>query len=90
MKFFVGQRVKLVRPLRRPERAGLEFRIKGFGFWPKDGKRRLCDCTIELDSGNVVAAFQIEPILPSGHCAGEEGHCEPLDKLLSEVSRETV
>ena len=39
---------------------------------------------------SIIKCFQYAPITPDGHRAGEEGTCEPLDKLLSEVSREAV
>lgn len=78
-KFFVGQRVRVVRPLRKPESLGEERRIEGFGFWPKS-ERRACDCTIRLDDGYVVAEFQLEPILPDGHRAGDLSFSELMDK----------
>lgn len=43
------------------------------------------------DTVAIVKSEYYDPIIPSGHTAGEEGHCEPLDKLLSEVrEREAV
>lgn len=38
----------------------------------------------------VFEYHELKPIQPSGAVPGIKGTCEPLDKLLSEVSRETV
>lgn len=83
-RFFVGQPVRLIRPLKDISRKGMEFRIKGFGFWPRNDSSRLCDCTILLNSGKVVAEFQIEPILDQ-HQPCESEFKESLDHLLSKL-----
>lgn len=89
--FFFGQRVRVVRA-QRARLVGLEGRIAEIvGPWRDidDGSLRLgygLDTSpIEWDGDRWVAfsADQLEPILPEGHRAGEEGVCTELDKILS-------
>jgi hypothetical protein len=90
-KFFVGQRVRMVdtdEPRAQPF-VGKETRIIGEGYYDDLG----VDAWDLANGWSVTkpdAGSYIEPILPYGHRVGEEGTCEPLDKLLSEVSREST
>lgn len=86
-KLFIGQRVRVVyvNHIENQRLVGKEFRIaeRFRSVWVLDFEK----------IGDPYRGFsddQLEPIVPDGHRAGEEGRCEPLDKLLSEVSRESV
>lgn len=89
-KFFVGQRVRIIRAERFPHLLGAEARVTKIGVLAmmKDGV--LIEGCVKLDipapgfPGQFVAPPPdwIEPILPEGHRAGEEGKCELLDELL--------
>lgn len=77
-KFFLGQRVRLVKA-RYPENQGLEGRIVALfpGEYP-------IDC--QLDFGRPVRGHgthtsKLEPILPSGHTASTESFQELMDRL---------
>lgn len=87
-KFFVGQRVRLARP-DQPKNYG----VTGFIFYLGEikfgqlfnGERcEDANCAVRWDHGDwsVQYTHQLEPILPDGHRAGEEGRCELLDALL--------
>lgn len=92
-RFFVGQRVRLVRPVKRIEKTGATGRIRGFNpsavvpgvgaisvvlvDWDdgeRDGPRRLGF------SGWATDPNSIEPILPSGHRAGDYSLSDLLDR----------
>lgn len=73
--FFVGQRVRLVRP-RKPCHQGLEGRIAEMGFWPKGSPARdsctgtICDadCVVNFDRDGLMYCntHRLEPIVPEG------------------------
>ncbi len=91
-KLFVGQRVRLVRAISRPDRNGMTGRIRGYdprhvttiGTRPaffvdwddgeRDGYMR------DGFSGYVTIPDSIEPILPSGHSAGDFSFSVLMDK----------
>lgn len=89
--FFVGQRVKLARvcdPL-DPESddwgtVGEEGVVVGPGRYFADPEAGY-DCVVAFPSYRNYCAWdwQLEPLTPSGHTAGQEGVCEELDKLLA-------
>ena len=102
-KFFVGQRARLARAFDgiSPSAQHAEGFFYGYGitdadFVFPDGfvNPSECDCYVMWDGlpgPHSQHTDQLEPIIPDGHRAGEEGTCEPLDKLLSEVrDRERV
>ena len=75
-KFFVGQRVRLVRPI-NPKRIGEEGFINHVAHIPKGTMTRLAgptpwdaDCGVNWDPSpnqiHACAFWQIEPILPEG------------------------
>lgn len=84
-KFFVGQRVRMVNVSAFEHGdlfEGFETRILGRaldmtvdGYWALDDAGK-------WPSGLWVHENHLEPILPDGHRAGEEGECTLLDELL--------
>jgi hypothetical protein len=100
-KFFVGQRVKVVRrphEALRPDlgcvggRIGDEGTVVGTvarpnrGFWT-DGHPDMLSVKLDrLQMHGLAPSYCFEPILPEGHRAGETGLCEPLDRLLGRVT----
>jgi len=88
-KFFVGQRVRIVRTGFHPELLGREARIiepfkecrsLAFGSWsgwPLD---------LKTSDGKDIVAHEdaLEPILPSGHTAGTECFQELMGRLNTE------
>lgn len=96
-KFFVGQRVKLVRP-RYPENMGKTGRIARLGLRVMIHDGSFSNCFVDWDDGDrdgistgrlgrILSTHtdQLEPVHPDGHRAGEEGRCKPLDHLLSRL-----
>lgn len=93
-KFFVGQRVKLVRAFdcvspstQHAEGFFYGYGITDAGFVFPDGfvNPSECDCYVMWDGlpgPYSQHTEQLEPILPDGHRAGEDGKCELLDDLL--------
>lgn len=89
-KFFVGQRVRIryMRTSYWRVLAGREARVVGVGPYASgDGGYTMPgDYRVQVDGDAgcpaQVLADQLEPILPDGHRAGEEGKCELLDELL--------
>lgn len=87
-KFFVGQRVRIIRVERSPHLLGAEARVTKIGVLTimKDGA--LIEGCVKLDipapgfPGQFVAAPPdwIEPILPDGHRAGDYSLSELLDR----------
>lgn len=90
-KFFVGQRVRVVRPDSGSRVRGLcvgdegviasrdpyvDFRVRVSG---KLNPTEVCD---EPQDDFPMFQDELEPILPEGHRAGEDGKCELLDELL--------
>jgi hypothetical protein len=67
--FFVGQRVRLVRP-RHPCYQGLEGRIRAMGFWPKGTPTMStptigdCDCVVDWEDqqASLCHTDRLEPI----------------------------
>ena len=95
-KFFVGQRVRIVKTYGTNNMLGIEARITALNvlgtsqhFGGKYVGHRL---DVRNSKGNLCVARpgDIEPILDPGASPGIKGTCEPLDKLLSEVSGESV
>lgn len=97
-KFFVGQRVVLVRGLDLVSRAknfGIQGRILRFADWPRgtvcaNGNVTRIDCDTEVrwdgnGGGNAQNTLQLEPILPEGSAPSEYSFSELMDSL-----RETV
>lgn len=97
-KFFVGQRVRLARPV-VPGNAGAEGFITHIGSYAENDRlpngflaQKGMDCMVRWDRSLDLLIIsidwtgcrlaQLEPILPDGHRAGEEGKCELLDELL--------
>ena len=87
-KFFVGQRVRIIRVHRFPHLLGAEARVTEIGVLAmmKDGA--LIEGCVKLDipapgfPGQFVAPPPdwIEPILPEGHRAGDYSLSELLDR----------
>ena len=91
MKFFVGQRVRVVGNY--PRVRGAEGVVNEIGCETMRGEPgvgvTLSICPLRDGYTCRDWCFPpdwLEPIIPDGHRAGEEGTCEPLDKLLSEVT----
>jgi hypothetical protein len=100
-KFFVGQRVRLARPV-HPENLGLTGRIREFIEPLPSINGGKVDCCVDWDNGDrdgftrgknglIVRtdSGRLEPILDR-HEPCESEFKESLDKLLSEVSREAA
>lgn len=89
-RFFVGQRVRIIRVERYEHLLGAEARVTALGVISMTLDGSLIDGCVKLDipapgfPGRFVAPPPdcLEPILPDGHRAGEEGKCELLDELL--------
>lgn len=88
-KFFVGQRVRLVRAT-RPENVGLEGRINRFEFTPRGticrtGKPATidCDCVVDYDTAGDCCdhTSRLEPIIPEGAAPSELSYTELMDRL---------
>lgn len=88
-KFFVGQRVKKVRgklDIGNTGRVTALDALCPFGW----DVRVVWDHAGPCDDGSIAPAGEavwmrselLEPILPDGHRAGEDGKCELLDELL--------
>lgn len=85
-KFFVGQRVRIVGfdtgSKIGPRLIGREGVVDETSCRNILGEAGRIGVTV-LDSGSYCfRPYQLEPILPDGHRAGEEGKCELLDELL--------
>ena len=89
-RFFVGQRVRLVRPT-NPINMGIEGRFERYADTPR-GTRMSNGCT-EIEgkcfvhyrgdpAGSVEHTDRLEPILPEGHKPCEEQFKRDLDRLL--------
>lgn len=87
-RFFVGQRVRVVYAPAFPEAVGRETRISGPAYG--ESADQGYDWIVVIDGEEYAArSHSLEPILPEGHRAGEDGKCELLDELL-ERQREVV
>lgn len=84
-RFYVGQRVRLVRPV-QPENLGLEGHISA--LFP-DKSPGLVDglgwnCDVVWDDrpirGHMCDTAQLEPIFPEGHRAGDYSLSDLLDR----------
>ena len=94
-RFFVGQRVRLVRGfdgvspcVQQAEGHIHSFGVTQAGYVFLDGSINPndCDCYVDWDGlpgPHSQHTNQLEPILPDGHRAGEEGVCTELDRILS-------
>lgn len=93
-KFFLGQRVRVVRPDSGSRVRGLcvgdegviasrdpyvDFRVR------VSGKLNPTEVYDEPQETFPMFQDELEPILPEVHRAGEEGRCKPLDHLLSRL-----
>lgn len=87
-RFFVGQRVRLVRPA-HPENLGKELRIAGF-FPERDGRSYRVNCEV-LGTPEGFTPYthtsRLEPILPDGHRAGDFTN---IHDLLESISKEVA
>ena len=101
-KFFVGQRVRVVKivdgDLPR-DLLGKEAHVTQVDNDFPDGESmygldifplRYEHADLEHEWVIGFVSSELEPILPEGHRPGIKGTCEPLDKLLSEVRHASV
>jgi hypothetical protein len=97
MTYKIGTRVRKVRGNANIGRNGLVVTVPWYyQIFIGDGYDMavLNDCSWENESGFVSPAGTIsidkstlwEPIIPSGHRAGEQGTCDELDSLLSRAT----
>lgn len=86
-RFFVGQRVRVVRTLNFPSMLGREARITSWSEDGWDGNRYYggWELSIRTPLGATVIAEidDIEPIIDPGLVAGKPGTCTELDRLLA-------
>lgn len=89
-KFFVGQRVRLVRAC-KPSNSGLTGRIREIHPEVVGEGGVAINCRCDWDDGTSDAwghwgthTSRLEPILPSGHRAGTESFQELMDRLNTE------
>lgn len=98
LQAFIGQRVKLVRPL-HPEYLGIEGNIHSFdahepGEWFHDGMLdSYTDCTVDWDIDKppchrLQRLEQLEPVLPDGAQPSEFTTVEELLESLQPVTVE--
>ncbi|MCU1053275.1 hypothetical protein JAK47_01780 [Stenotrophomonas maltophilia] len=89
-KFFVGQRVRVVKPLNPRLTPGLEATIIAIGQFDgkyPGGEIRPGECKLDIwrikaPSGDWVATFdQLEPILPEGSAPSEFTFQQLMDNL---------
>lgn len=85
-KFFVGQRVRMVRP-DNPRHQGATGRVFFIGpiEWGQVFNGEICvdgDCAVSWDDGDWTPEWlsKLEPILPEGHRAGDYSLSELLDR----------
>jgi hypothetical protein len=90
MTYKIGTRVRVV--LERSKHRGKECVITGVNVPGRDPVTGpFLGYEVNLDAPDWHTGFavyerhELSPIIPNGHRAGEEGTCDPLDKLLSEV-----
>lgn len=82
-RFFVGQRVRLVRPF-YPENMGATGVINAM-FQETRVRGGLVNCNVAFDvpvRGTDTHTSDLEPILPEGHKPCEEQFKRDLDRLL--------
>lgn len=89
-KFFVGQRVRIVRTYNYPQMRGVEARIMGFYRDAWDGRKHYdgLELSVRTPHGAPYVALpdELEPILPEGHRAGDYSFHELMDRCREGVA----
>ena len=79
--FFLGQRVRIRYCLFRPELSGRETRVTGpLQQFVRPNGEPYMGYDVEIDPDFGPKPDQLEPILPSGHRAGDYSLSELLDR----------